>query len=377
MNTSPSHTLTHASRICRRAPLRAGRAPLLSAAKRARGEPGSVLSLRTPGPQDAPSDIICAMRAIQIVEESGPASALELVELPEPEASHMLTPGTGVLIDVHAAGVSFPEGPQTRGEYQIKPPLPFVPGSEVAGVVRSAPEDAQVSEGDRVAAFCGLGGFAETAVAAEFLTFALAPELDFAHGAGLILNYHTAYFALALRGRLREGETVLVHGAAGGVGTAALQVAKGLGARTIAVVSSDAKQEVALQAGADHVVRSDGPWKDEAKELSSGGVEVVFDPVGGALFTDSLRSLREEGRLIVVGFAGGSIPEVRVNRLLLANTEIIGAGWGGYAMSRPEVNLEIGAAINRMIEQGYVRPIDGERFPLERAADALRAIDER
>src|SRR5271154_3748090 len=211
------------------------------------------------------------MRAIQIVDLSGPASALALVELPEPEPSHMLTPGTGIVIDVHAAGVSFPEVLQTRGEYQIKPPLPFVPGSEVAGVVRSAPEGAQVSAGDRVAAFCGLGGFAETAVAAEFLTFALAAELDFAQGAGLILNYHTAYFALALRGRLKEGEVVLVHGAAGGVGTAALQVAKGLGARTLAVVSSDEKEAVAREAGADEVLRSDGPWKDQAKELTGDG----------------------------------------------------------------------------------------------------------
>jgi len=326
------------------------------------------------------------MKAIQIVDLTGPDSALELVDLPEPEPVHMLSPGAGVVIDVHCAGVAFPELLQTRGEYQIKPPLPFVPGSEVSGVVRSAEigsppipdgRGSDLEGGDRVAAFCALGGFAETAVAPPFLTFALPDELNFAQGAGLILNYHTAYFSLHLRGRLREGETVLVHGAAGGVGTAALQVAKGLGARTIAVVSSEVKEKVALEAGADHVVRSDGAWKDEAKELSSGGVEVVFDPVGGSLFTDSLRSLREGGRLIVVGFAGGSIPEVKVNRLLLGNTEIIGAGWGGYVMGRPEVNLEIGAAVNRMIEQGFVQPIVGERFPLERAADALRAIDQR
>jgi NADPH:quinone reductase len=320
------------------------------------------------------------MKAIQIVDLTGPDSALELVDLPEPESTHMLSgpsPDSAVVVDVHCAGVAFPELLQTRGQYQIKPPLPFVPGSEVAGVVRSAPADATVQAGDRVAAFCALGGFAETAVAPPFLTFALPAELDFAQGAGLILNYHTAYFSLHLRGRLREGETVLVHGAAGGVGTAALQVAKGLGARTIAVVSSEVKEKVALEAGADHVVRSDGAWKDEAKELSGGGVEVVFDPVGGSLFTDSLRSLREGGRLIVVGFAGGSIPEVKVNRLLLGNTEIIGAGWGGYVMGRPQVNLEIGAAVNRMIEQGNVAPIVGEHFPLERAADALRAIDER
>ena len=141
-----------------------------------------------------------------------------------------------------------------------------------------------------------------------------------------------------MRGRLQEGETVLVHGAAGGVGTAALQVARGLGARTIAVVSSDEKQRVAEQAGADHVVRSDGPWKDEAKSISDGGVDVVLDPVGGDRFTDSLRSLRENGRVVVVGFTGGSIPEVKVNRLLLNNTEVVGAGWGHWAMSHAQAD---------------------------------------
>src|SRR5687768_5871041 len=194
------------------------------------------------------------MRALQITELSGPRSALAEAELPEPEPSHMLTPGSGVVVDVHAAGVSFPEVLQTRGQYQFKPPLPFVPGGEVGGVVRSAPDGAGVSEGDRVAAFCMLGGFAEVAVAPEFLTFALPVSLDFAQGAGLILNYHTAYFSLVLRGRVEEGESVLVHGAAGGIGTASIQVASGLGARTIAVVSSDEKAEVARQAGADEVV---------------------------------------------------------------------------------------------------------------------------
>jgi NADPH2:quinone reductase len=317
------------------------------------------------------------MRALQITELSGPRSALAEVQLPEPEASHQLTPGRGVLVDVHAAGVSFPELLQTRGEYQLKPPLPFVPGSEVSGVVRSATDGAGVSAGDRVAAFCGLGGFAEVAVAPEFLTFPLSDALDFAQGAGLILNYHTAYFALALRGRLAEGDAVLVHGAAGGVGTAALQVARGLGARTIAVVSSDEKERVAREAGADEVVRSDGAWKDQAREWSGGGVDVVIDPVGGDRFTDSLRSLREGGRCVVIGFTGGSIPEVRVNRLLLNNTEVIGAGWGAYVMGKPDVSREIGAAVGRLVDEGAVRPIVGARFPLERAADALELLDSR
>jgi NADPH:quinone reductase len=317
------------------------------------------------------------MRAVQIVEESGPDSALALVEVAEPEASHMLTPGSGVVVDVHVAGVSFPELLQSRGQYQMKPPLPFVPGSEVGGVVRSAPAGAAVKEGDRVAAFCALGGWAETAVAPEFFTFPLGDELDFAQGAALVLNYHTAYFSLKLRGRLAAGETVLVHGAAGGVGTASLQVARGLGAKTIAAVSTEAKAGVARAAGADHVVQIREGWKDEVVELSGGGVDVVLDPVGGDRFLDSLRSLREDGRLVVVGFTGGSIPEVRVNRLLLRNTEVIGAGWGAYVMGKPDLNREIGAAVGKMIEAGTVRPVVGQRFDLQHAAEALKTLDER
>jgi len=189
------------------------------------------------------------MRAIQIVELSGPR-ALQLVDIPEPD-------GDGVLVDVRAAGVSFPEVLQSRGQYQLKPDLPFVPGSEVGGVVRA--DNGRFKAGDRVAAFCLLGGFAEVALAQPQFTFPLPDALDFAQGAALILNYHTAYFALVNRGRLRAGETVLVHGAAGGVGTAALQVAKGLGARTLAVVSSDEKERIAREAGADEVLRSTGP----------------------------------------------------------------------------------------------------------------------
>jgi NADPH:quinone reductase len=319
------------------------------------------------------------MRAIQIAELSGPDGALRTVELPEPEPSHPLSPPgeEAVVVEVHTAGVSFPEVLQTHGEYQFRPPLPFVPGSEVGGIVRSAPSSSDLTPGDRVAAFTALGAFAETAVAPAFFTFKLPDKLDLAQGASLVLNYHTAYFALRTRGRLAEDEWVLVHGAAGGVGTATLQVARGLGARTIAVVSTEAKARIAQEAGADHVVRSDGPWKDEAKELSRGGVDLVIDPVGGDRFTDSLRALRERGRVVVVGFTGGSIPEVRVNRLLLGNTEVIGAGWGAYAMPKPDFNREVGGAIERLIERDYVCPLIGARFDFEHAADALKCIESR
>ncbi len=317
------------------------------------------------------------MRAIQITELSGPAGALSLVELPEPEPTHMLSPEGAVLVEVHAAGVSFPEVLQTRGEYQVKPPLPFVPGSEVGGVVRSAPDGAAVKPGDRVAAFSMLGAFAEVTAAPPQFVFPLPDALDFAQGASLVLNYHTAFFSLKLRGRLTPGEWVLVHGAAGGVGTASLQVAKGLGARTIAVVSTDEKAEVASRAGADHVVRSTGAWKDEAKEISGGGVDLVLDPVGGERFTDSLRSLRAFGRVVVVGFTEGSIPEVRVNRLLLNNAEVVGAGWGAAVLGDPKVHAAVAAGVTELLDAGHITPIVGARFPLERAAEALELIDGR
>jgi len=191
------------------------------------------------------------------------------------------------------------------------------------------------------------------------------------------MNYFTVEFALVRRGRLQAGETVLVHGAAGGVGTAAVQLAKALGARVIAVVSTDAKAAVAEQAGADDVVLADG-FLASVKQLTEGrGVDVVLDPVGGDRFTDSLRSLAEGGRVVVVGFTGGSIPEVRVNRLLLNNLDVVGAGWGGYVLSKPDVNRRIGAEVQRLAQEGFVAPVVGERFPLERAGEALAVLDGR
>lgn len=309
------------------------------------------------------------MRAAQVVSFDGPA-ALRLVELAEPAEP-------GVVLEVKAAGLSFVNLLQTRGEYQLKPELPFVLGSEVAGVVRSAPAGAAVAAGDRAIALCVLGGLAEVAVAPPHLTFPLDDRLDFAEGAALFGNYHTAYFTLVVRGRLRPGETVLVHGAAGGVGSAALQTAKGLGARTIAVVSSPEKEAVASAAGADHVVRSDSAWRERVLEISEGGVDLVLDPVGGDRFADSMRALAERGRLVIVGFTAGSIPEVRVNRLLLRNIELIGAGLGEFIADKPDFVRRIAGEVARLVEQGHIRPLIGARFPLERAAEALALIERR
>jgi NADPH:quinone reductase len=314
---------------------------------------------------------------VQVQSLDGPG-AVELVDLPEPAPHHLLTPESGVVIEVRAAGLSFPDVLLTRGEYQIRMEPPFVPGLEVAGVVRTATPDTGVEPGQRVAAFTFIGGLQDLAIAPGFMTFPLPERLSFEQGAGLVLNYHTVYFALKLRGGLEAGETVLVHGAAGGVGTAALQVAKGLGARTIAVVSTDEKERVALEAGADDVLRSDGPWRDEAKERTGGrGVDLVLDPVGGERFIDSLRALATGGRAVVVGFTEGLIPQVKVNRLLLNNTSIVGAAWGAYAMARQDVEGEIGRAVNRLVDDGHVTPIVGSTFPPQRTAEALTLIDER
>jgi NADPH2:quinone reductase len=310
------------------------------------------------------------VRALQVTALEGP-DAVQVADVPEPQA------GEDVLIEVRAAGVSFPDVLQARGLYQASAEPPYVPGVEAAGVVRAAPRDSGLQPGDRVAAMTQGGGWAEVATAAVKDTFALPDELDFAQGAGLVLNYHTALFALVTRGRLRPGETVLVHGAAGGVGTATVQVAKGLGARVVAVVSTDEKARVAREAGADDVVRSDGAWRDEALELTDGGVDVVVDPVGGDRFTDSLRTLRPGGRLVVVGFTAGSIPEVRVNRLLLRNVEVVGAGWGAWIAARPQDGRDLGAEVHRLAGRGVVRPVVGARFALEEGAEAMRLVEGR
>jgi NADPH2:quinone reductase len=315
------------------------------------------------------------VRAIQIAELGGP-DAVRLVDAPDPPQTHPMTPGQGVVIGVHAAAVSFPDVLQSRGLYQYKPDLPFVPGAEVAGEVLSASADSGFEVGQRVAGLSFIGGMAERVVAPPFLCAALRDTMDYAQGAALIMNYHTVLFALRLRGRLAAGEKVLVHGAAGGVGTAGLQVARCLGAETIAVVSSDEKERIAREAGATDVVRSDGPWREQVQE-HHGGVDVVLDPVGGDRFTDSLRCLNEGGRLLVVGFTGGPIPEVRVNRLLLKNIEVVGAGWGAYAMSKPDLCRQMSAELDEMIAVGGVAPIVGARFPLAEAGAAMRLIEGR
>jgi NADPH2:quinone reductase len=313
------------------------------------------------------------MRAAQVTRLDGPA-AVEVVDLPEPE-------GRGVVVEVAAAGICYPDVLLTRGEYQMKPDPPFVPGSEVAGRVRSAPAGSGLAEGARVAAFPVLGGFAEAVEVDPAMVFPLPETLTYEQGAALPMNYLTCHFALRERGMLRAGETVLVHGAAGGVGTAAVQLAAAWGARVVAVVSSDDKGQVARDAGAHEVVPADG-FRDAVRELTAGrGVDVVVDPVGGDRLTDSLRSLAPGGRHLVIGFTAGSIPEVRVNRLLLNNISLVGVGWGAW-WTHP-AGPGVGYLRRQwddlvpLLESGAIDPVIGEVRALDDVVAALTAVDER
>ncbi len=311
------------------------------------------------------------MRAIQVVTLDGPAAVAE-VEVDEPVPTD-----EQVLIEVHAAGVTFPEVLLTHGAYQLKPPPPFTPGSEVAGIVRSAPSGAPVRPGDRVAALSWFGGFAEVAVVGPDLVFPLPDTIGFTAGAAVPINYLTAHFALQRRARLAPGQTVLVHGAAGGVGTASIQYARALGATVIAVASTPEKAELARAAGAQHAVAADG-FLAAVKELTDGrGVDLVVDPVGGDRFTDSLRCLATEGQLLVIGFVGGDIPTVRVNRLLLNNTAVVGVAWGEYALRHPGSIQDQWAELAPLLASGAIDPPIGHILPLAEAGAALALMDER
>lgn len=280
----------------------------------------------------------------------------------EQDAAEPERPEGTTRIEVHAAGVGFVDWLVTRGEYQIRPPLPFVPGIEVAGMV----------DGRRVAATVAFGGFAEIAVAPSFLVFDLPDDLSFAHGAAMVTNFQTAHLALVRRGRLLAGETVLVLGAAGGVGLACIGVAKALGAgRVVAIVSSEERAEVAASAGADTVHLLDTEWERSEQ------ADVVVDPVGGPAFRRGLRALAPEGRILVVGFASGEIPQLEVNRLLLRSTDVVGVNYGGTLAFDQEFAQAAWADLSRWWADGLL-PVTGiSEHPLEETPAVLRALGER
>jgi NADPH2:quinone reductase len=309
------------------------------------------------------------MRAACITALTGP-DAIEIRGVPEP-----VPQPEQVTVDVEFAGVVFPDVLQTRGEYQLRPELPFAPGWEVAGVVRF--DAGGFRAGQRVAAMPVIGGFAEVVVVDKNMVFPLPEETPLDKAAAIPLNYLTMHFALHRRAKLAKGETVLVHGAGGGVGSAACQLAAAHGARVIAVVSSPDKGEVARAAGANEILLVDG-FREGVRRLTDGrGVDVVVDPVGGDRFTDSLRSLSREGRLLVLGFTGREIPTVKVNRLLLTNTSVMGVAAAEFWRAEPGYAGHQWRELLPLIQGGAIDPSIGSIFPLEETASALSTIVQR
>ncbi|MEI2715293.1 MAG: NADPH:quinone oxidoreductase family protein [Nocardioides sp.] len=314
------------------------------------------------------------MRAAQVVTTTGPADVvINEVDSPTPQAHD-------VLIEVHAVGISFPDLLLSKGQYQIKPEPPFTLGVDFAGVVLDpgAPESSGFQVGQRVCGVNAYGGAAEVVANPVIFTFPLPDNVSYEQGAALPMNYLTAQFALKQRGGIKAGETVLVNGAAGGVGTATLQVAKGYGAKTIALVSTEEKAEVARSAGADEVIVG-SDFRDAVKDLTGGrGADIMLDVAGGDAFTDYLRCLAEGGRLLVVGFASGQgIPEVKVNRLLLNNIDVRGVGWGAYAMTRPGYMQQQWLELAPMLESGVLNSPIGKTYDFADFGAALQDLDDR
>lgn len=314
------------------------------------------------------------MRAIRCLRY-GPPEALVVETLPDPQ------PGPGeVAIDVKAASVNFPDVLVIENKYQFKPPLPFTPGSEVAGRVRAVGEGVtNVRVGMPVAAFTRIGGFAEQALAPADACMPLPNDVDYATAAAFTLAYGTSHHAVVDRGALRAGETMLVLGAGGGVGLAAVEIGKALGARVIAAASSDEKLAVARERGADAGIRYDREdLRARIAALTGGrGPDVVYDPVGGAFAEPAFRSICWRGRYLVVGFAGGEIPKLPLNLALLKGASIVGVFWGEFAKREPERNAQAFAELTRWLREGKLRPLISARYPLEETPRALSDMAQR
>jgi NADPH:quinone reductase len=315
------------------------------------------------------------MRAVRVHELTGPSALRVDDDVPEPA----VTAGQ-VVIDVAAAGVNFPDVLLTRGRYQFKPPVPFAPGGEAAGVVRAVGEGVtSVAVGDRVAAAVLHGAFAERISVPELAVVKLPDAVSFEIGAATLLTYATTYHALVDRAAIRPGETLLVLGAAGGVGVAAVELGVALGARVIAAASSPEKLAFCREHGAAETIdyaRED--LKDRVKALTGGaGVDVVYDPVGGALAEAALRGTAWQGRYLVVGFASGEIPKIPLNLVLLKGCQIVGVFWGSFAMREPAKNRDHAAQIFAWVAEGRLRPAIDAVLPFEQAAAALERIERR
>lgn len=314
------------------------------------------------------------MKAV-LCKAFGPPESLVLEEVDAPTAG----PGQ-VLIDVHASAVNFPDVLMIEGKYQNRPPFPFSPGGEIAGTVAALGEGVTgLAVGDRVFGGIGVGGFAEQVAVPATAMRPMPDAMSFAKASGISTTYGTSYYALKQRAALKAGETLLVLGAAGGVGLAAVELGKAMGARVIAAASTDEKLAIARKAGADELINySDGELKDKVKALTDGrGADVIYDPVGGDLFDQCMRSVAWYGRVLVIGFAAGDIPKVPINLILLKSCQVVGVFFGAWSGRFHKEAAENFEEILDLYNNGRIDPLIGAEYPLEDYAKALRDLSER
>ena len=310
-----------------------------------------------------------------VCREFGPVESHKVEEIEDPRAE-----AGQVVVNVKAAGVSFPDVLIVQGKYQFQPPFPFSPGGEIAGVISEVGEGVvDWKVGDRVIAMTGNGGIAEKVVAFEMTLMPLPETMDFKDGAAFPLNYGTTYHALKQRGQLQPGETLLVTGAGGGVGTTAIEIGKAMGARVIAAASTEEKLEIAKNLGADETINySDGELKEKVKALTDGlGADVIYDPIGGDIFLQCMRCVNWKGRVLVIGFASGPIPEVPTNLALLKGCSIVGVFWGRFTGAEPEENSKNFDELFALHAEGKLKPQITKSYSLDDAAEAISSLEKR
>ena len=290
-------------------------------------------------------------------------------------------PGAGQLkIRVEGAGLNFPDMLCIQGKYQVKPPLPFTPGAECSGIVEECGPGCKLFKpGDRVMGIATQGAFAEQMILEEKQAYPVPEEFPVEHAAGFLMTHQTSYFALVHRTSIKPGETLLVHGGAGGVGTTAIQIGKALGASVLATAGTEEKLEICRQCGADQVLNySRDDFVEAVKEWTGGrGADVIYDPVGGEVLERSTKCIAWEGRLLVIGFAGGTIPKLAANRILLKNISVVGLFWGNYIMHNPDLIRETQQKLYTLYEQKKIRPVIHEARPMDQLLDALDLLNER
>lgn len=314
------------------------------------------------------------MKAV-LCHKFGPPESLQLETIDPP------LPGAGeALIDVKATALNFPDVLMIEGKYQSQPPLPFSPGGEVAGVVSAVGAGvSEVKVGDRVFAGCGHGGMREALCVKAKELRSIPSDMSFVQASGISTTYGTSYYALKQRANLKPGENLLVLGAGGGVGIAAVELGRAMGARVIAAASTQEKRDAALKAGAHEVIDySDGELKDKVKALTDGkGADVIYDPVGGELFDQVMRCINWDGRVLVVGFAAGDIPRLPINLVLLKSCQVVGVFYGAFIAREPEETAQNFREVLDLYSQGKINPLVGQTFPLTDYAQALRCLSER